>query len=280
MAKIPDIQHLTMTNVRAEFAGGFARQNQYQVFIENGWGKSKEGRTPFLIHLSTLFRNYKVTWDTTFQRRLAFSCSEASLPASTYATAEVKDNFMGITEEFAHTRINTDIDFTFYVDRDYSILGFFEAWMDFIGGGSETSMYNTINGYYRRFNYPKDYKNSTGFYITKFEKNYIANDAEKITYQLINSFPKSMTSIQLSYGEAEIMKVTVTMNYERYRVFRGEEAPTNDNPGTDASDSTESGGFQFVTNPVNGQPVKRPFQGLLTDKEWNDAYKEGLGQSR
>ena len=29
-----------------------------------------------------------------------------------------------------------------------------------------------------------------------------------------------MTSIPLTYGEAEVMKVTVTMNYDRYRVYR------------------------------------------------------------
>ena len=49
-------------------------------------------------------------------------CSEASLPASAFATGEVKDNFMGIPQEFAHTRLYTDIDFTFYVDQDYTLL--------------------------------------------------------------------------------------------------------------------------------------------------------------
>ena len=40
-------------------------------------------------------------------------CSEASLPGTSLATAEVKDNFMGIPQEFAHTRLYTDIDFTY-----------------------------------------------------------------------------------------------------------------------------------------------------------------------
>ena len=31
-------------------------------------------------------------------------CSDASLPTSSYATAEVKDNFMGIPQQFAHTK--------------------------------------------------------------------------------------------------------------------------------------------------------------------------------
>ena len=54
--------------------------------------------------------------------RSGILCSDASLPTTSYATAEVKDNFMGIPQQFAHTRIYTDIDFTFYVDEDYTCL--------------------------------------------------------------------------------------------------------------------------------------------------------------
>ena len=43
---------------------------------------------------------------------------------------------MGIPQEFAHTRLYTDIDFTFYVDNDYNNLKVFEGWMDFISSGS------------------------------------------------------------------------------------------------------------------------------------------------
>ena len=227
---IPAIQHLTMSNVRAEFEGGFARQNQYQVYIDNGWGTASNNTTPFLEHLKNpdLQEKYGFTWDTTFQRLLAFSCANATLPSSTYATGEVKDNYQGVTQEFAHTRINTDIDFSFYVDRDYKVLMFFEAWINFISGGNsgpedldEPSIYDdNISNYYRRFQYPKHYKNSTGFYIKKFEKNYGVNGAKNITYQLINSFPKNITSTPLQYGEAEVMRVTVTMNYDRYRIYR------------------------------------------------------------
>jgi len=252
---VPAIQHLTMANVRAEFEGGFARQNQYQVFIDNGWGGALNGRIPFLDHLnnSDLKEIYGFTWDTAMKRLVSLSCANATLPSSTYATGEVKDNFQGVTEEFAHTRINTDIDFSFYVDRDYKVLMFFEAWMNFISGGNsgpenlnEPSLYDDqyTSNYYRRFQYPKHYKNSTGFYITKFEKNYIHAEATNITYQLINSFPKSITATSLQYGEAEIMKVTVSMNYDRYRVFRDPYVKTIENyvlePYTSESTGSQS----------------------------------------
>ena len=64
-------------------------------------------------------------------------CSEASLPGTSLATAEVKDNFMGIPQEFAHTRLYTDIDFTYLIDYDYTILRIFEGWIDYISSGSE-----------------------------------------------------------------------------------------------------------------------------------------------
>ena len=230
MADAFPIQHLTMSNVRAEFEGGFARQNQYQVSIENGWGGNPadpSGRIPFLDHLanSTLKPIYGFEWDSNMKRLLAFSCSNATLPSSTYATGEVKDNFQGVTEEFAHTRINTDIDFSFYVDRNYKVLMFFEAWMNFISGGNsydlgEPSIYDNKYAYYRRFQYPRHYKNYSGFSITKFEKNYGVDGAENITYQLINAFPKNIITTPLQYGEAEILRVTVSMNYDRYRIYR------------------------------------------------------------
>ena len=48
-------------------------------------------------------------------RKSGILCSEASLPASAFTTGEVKGDFMGVPQEFAHTRIYTDIDFTFYI---------------------------------------------------------------------------------------------------------------------------------------------------------------------
>ena len=147
-------------------------------------------------------------------RDLGILCSEASLPASAFATGEVKDNFMGIPQEFAHTRLYTDIDFTFYVDEDYNTLNIFEGWMEYISSGA------TINpqakNFYRRFRYPDDYKVNT-MTITKFEKNF----QRTLMYQFKNAFPKSITSLPVTYGAADLLKVTVTFNYDRYVVTRG-----------------------------------------------------------
>ena len=140
-------------------------------------------------------------------------CSDASLPASAYATGEVKDNFMGIPQEFAHTRLYTDIDFTFYVDQDYTSLSIFEGWMDFISSGVSNNL--SDKGFFRRFRYPDDYKVNT-MTITKFEKNL----ERTLMYEFKNAFPKSITSLPVTYGTADLMKVTVSFNYDRYIVTR------------------------------------------------------------
>ena len=147
--------------------------------------------------------------------RSGILCSDASLPTTTYATAEVKDNFMGIPQQFAHTRIYTDIDFTFYVDEDYTLLKTFEGWMEYIASGANSFMQQQTKSYYRRMRYPDSYKCNT-LYINKFEKDF----KRTMRYQFINAFPKSMSSVPVSYGAAEILKVTVSFNYDRY-IVRG-----------------------------------------------------------
>ena len=148
-----------------------------------------------------------------FLRNVGIACYDATLPTSSLATAEVKDNFQGINQQFAHTRFYTDSSFSFYIDKDYRVLLFFEAWMDYISNGANVS--ENDRRFYRRFRYPNTYK-CDGLQITKFDKNL----DKKITYQFKNAFPKAMQSIPVSYGTAELLKVTVTFAYDRYILIR------------------------------------------------------------
>ncbi len=149
-------------------------------------------------------------------RDLGLLCSDASLPASAFATGEVKDNFMGVPQEFAHTRLYTDIDFTFYVDKNYTMLRFFEGWMDYITSGAYgTGLNESVKPFYRRLKYPDDYKVDS-MTITKFERDY----DNEIQYQFINAFPKSITPVPVTYGAAELLKVSVSFNYDRYIMKR------------------------------------------------------------
>ena len=145
--------------------------------------------------------------------RSGILCNDASLPTTSYATAEVKDNFMGIPQQYAHTRIYTDIDFTFYVDEEYTLLKIFEGWMEYISSGSNSFARQDDQAYYRRMQYPDSYK-CNNMFINKFEKNY----KRTLRYRFVNVFPKAINPVPVSYGAADILKVSVSFNFDRYIV--------------------------------------------------------------
>ena len=198
-----------MNKVKTLF-GNLATTNYYQLQISE-FPLSVDEDTDRTIQ--KFFSDAQVNKDF-YTRDLNLLCSDAVIPASAFATSEVKDNFMGLTEEFAHSRIYTDIEMTFYADKNYKVNRFFEAWMDYSSNGSGVSMSSFDPGYYRRMNYPGSYKHKQGVTIVKFEK-----DAQSLLrYKLRNAFVKSITSTPVSYGQGEIMKVSVTFNYDYYSV--------------------------------------------------------------
>jgi len=205
------VQKITMTDAKLKF-GNLSLNNQYQVHFAG-----------FNTSIINYLRNNLgiLNADDFISRQMGILCFDASLPASALATAEVKDNFMGVPQEFAHSRLYTDIDFTFYIDKDYTLLTIFEGWMDYITSGAERDVDDLQKPYYRRLKYPDTYKVSS-MYISKFEKN-----ADRgITYQFINAFPKSITPIPVTYGAADLLKVSVSFNYDRYIVNRKVRQPS------------------------------------------------------
>ena len=192
-----------MTDAKVKF-GKLSLNNQYQVHFA-GFNSSVQNYLRNNVGI--------LNADDFISREMGILCFDASLPATALATAEVKDNFMGVPQEFAHTRIYTDIDFTFYVDEDYTLLNIFEGWMDYISSGAEREVADFQRPFYRRMRYPDSYKCDTMF-ITKFEKNM----KRKLRYQFINTFPKSISPMPVTYGAADLLKVTVSFNYDRYIV--------------------------------------------------------------
>ena len=120
---------------------------------------------------------------------------------------------MGVPQQFAHTRIYTDIDFSFYIDDDYNVIKTFEGWMEYISSGANTSTLQDDRAYFRRMRYPDSYKCDT-MYINKFEKNF----KKTLRYRFVNVFPKAMSAVPVAYGPADILKVNVSFNFDRYIV--------------------------------------------------------------
>ena len=203
------VEAITMRKAK-EIIGNPALTNNYLVEIPQlSTNMVDNNNSKLANHILTYGR---LTDDQFVSRKLGLLCSDASLPTSSYATAEVKGNFVGVTQEFAHTRLYADTDFTFYVDKNYDSIKFFEAWMDYISGAGVAQNDELKRpGYFRRMAYPDYYKVST-MSITKFERDI----KTRLEYTFINAFPKSMTAIPVAYGAADLLKVTVSFNYDRY----------------------------------------------------------------
>ena len=168
-------------------------------------------------------QGFDVTTDV--QRNINLYCSEASLPGSSIATLEQTGDRTGVTERHAHRRVFDDrIDLTFYVDGDnYTVIKYFETWIDFISGSGTTQDNKTLNeNYFYRMNYPDEYTCS-GFKVTKFESDSFRNinpTGGSLVYNFVKAFPISINSMPISYDASQLLKCTVSMTYLRYVIER------------------------------------------------------------
>jgi len=159
------------------------------------------------------------------QADLNLSCMETSLPGSSLATFEVKNDYTGVTERLAHRRMYDDrIDFTFLVDAEkYFAIRIFEKWMRYIAGEDadrqDGEVQTTLDSnYHYRVRYPGTGSDTTGYRcmrglkITKFEKNM----RNSLTYEFVGAYPISISSMPVSYEASSLLKCTVSMSYLRY----------------------------------------------------------------
>ena len=136
-------------------------------------------------------------------------CNSASLPGSSFGTADISGNYMGVVEKMAHTRIFTQLDLEFYVDSSYKTLKFLEHWMEFISFGSGVSP--AQDGYFFRMRYPREYKTDMTR-IIKFDRDY----SKQIEYTFFGLFPIAMNSVPVTYEASNILKVSASFNFDRY----------------------------------------------------------------
>jgi hypothetical protein len=139
--------------------------------------------------------------------------SDAVIPGSSFADVEVSGDRQGITERFPHTRIFDDVTFTFYVDRDYNVMKFFEVWSEFINPLKRASTGQNAN--VMRLRYPGFYKCRMSIY--KFNKDAFTDPrGGAIAYTFINAWPYSIASTPVSYNGSTLLQLNVTFRYDRY----------------------------------------------------------------
>ena len=153
-------------------------------------------------------------------------CEATNLPGTSLSTHEVIGDYHGVRERMAYRRMyDATTDFVFYVDHDYDVIEFFDSWVDYISGMGEGQYLSKDSAKSSAANYRMNYPNSymTNVYISKFEKdvspdNKIFNDGDKysMTYTFVQAFPLNIISTPVSYQQSDVLRVTVSMAYQRY----------------------------------------------------------------
>jgi len=157
---------------------------------------------------------------------LGLYVKDAVLPGSSFGDVEISGDRQGITERVALSRIYDDITLTFYVDREYNVLRFFEIWNELINPTLGANSRNAT----KRFNYPDDYK--CGITIYKFNKDKFFSDvaanfdftnevykrATLTTYRVLRAWPYSVASVPVNYEGQAAIELSVTFRYDRYTI--------------------------------------------------------------
>lgn len=180
---------------------------------------------------------------------LELLCNETTLPGSTLATHDKTNDYMGVTEKLAYRRIYDEtLDMTFYVDKKYKIIQFFEGWIDWISGvgikdtngGNIAAYKNTQVGF--RNNFPNTYK--TNIYINKFEKDL---SDRTLYHTFVDAFPIAINNIPISYESSDVMRFSVSFSYVRYvREYldmKSSPLPVGIKRPGDAGDANDGGGI-------------------------------------
>lgn len=156
---------------------------------------------------------------------------EAVLPGTSFELGQVFGDRQGITEQYPTKRVYPPVDISFYVKNDYKIILFFEKWMEKISPLITDDKADPSSIF--KFNYPDKYELNMN--IAKYEKNNRdvrsilgsrisgggsptgeTQNPTSLTYSLINAYPVNIISLPVSYDQSEILKTTITFNYDRY----------------------------------------------------------------
>ena len=218
MASIPP-QRLTVDKIVSDLLEP-ATTSFYQVSISDPRQLNERGDT-FATYLrqqgpEVLFNARGL--DPTRREKLQLFCSETTLPGSSLATANLDNDFTGVSEKYAHRRVfDEEISLTFYCDaKEYLPVRYFESWLSYMTNDTRD---NHSENFYYRMKFPKKYKG--GLEITKFEKNLMSQDPVRgrtrpLTYTFIDAFPKAISAMPVTYDASDLLKCSVSFSYTRY----------------------------------------------------------------
>lgn len=164
--------------------------------------------------------------------KVGLLCVGAELPGTQYQTQQVVGDRQGLIETFPTMRSYPPLNLTFYVDSNHVVIKMFELWMNYINPINSISKRDNV---YSRMRYPDSYKDFIK--IIKFEKDTgLSNEfmegqgmakgnvdefrykSSMINYEFTNAWPINMSQMPVAYEKTNVLKVTVTFQYDRYYV--------------------------------------------------------------
>ena len=150
-----------------------------------------------------------------------FFCDEAQLPNVNTATGTQNGVIHGIgSVDYPHTRVFTEVQLTFMLDANLSILKFLNNWhglifSDFVSYDDE---YRPRTNRATKLSYRTEY--AAKIIISKAEAGPLAETQRRpVTYVLENAYPYSIDAIPLQYGSSQITRVTANFKYERHYII-------------------------------------------------------------
>ena len=152
---------------------------------------------------------------------LYFFCDEAQLPNVNTATGQQNGVITGIgSVDYPHTRVFTEVQLSFMLDANLSLLKFFTNWHGtiFTDAVQYQSDYSPSASRATRLKYRSEY--AAKLVISKAENGPLQETQRRpITYVLENAYPYSIDAIPLQYGSSQITRLTVNFKYERHYVI-------------------------------------------------------------
>ncbi len=184
-----------------------------QEFLGFVQGQSYQLTKPFLYEVTLSPTNVRgvnpeMMIDVTDKKNVTFLCHSATLPG--FEIASSTNKIYGLQYEIPYEVMQSPVNFSFYVDKDYKIPNLFlkmknQMFDSFVGSNSSTSLPSFSP------NYKQDYMFEAQ--ITVYD---ISNrDIEVAVFKLHNAFLKNVSQIDLNYsGLSQIVSMSISLVYE------------------------------------------------------------------
>lgn len=166
-------------------------------------------------------------------RKVLLYCDNVNLPGLTIETTAAKT--FGEVREMPYQKQYDNINMGFYVDNNMSVKLLFDSWMN--------AIQDPVS---RTFNYYKDY--TTDITISVYD---IANKS-RYAVTLFQAYPKAINPVQMDYGNKEVMKLSVSMNYKYWQSSALMQSSSTD------STTNQTQGIPFLNGGFLGDSMSIP----------------------